>query len=104
MQFNKYLFLFDNANSYNKKLYKLNNQFYEYKSIKNYKNVLNIDNKGMMGYISIKKINVKLPIYHVTGYDFSTGKPVIQFDFADGTIDENGKTKPYSTLLTTHFQ
>lgn len=47
---------------------------------------------------------IKLPICYVTGYDFSTGKAVIQFDFADGTVDENGKAKPYSTLLTKHLQ
>ena len=52
----------------------------------------------------VVKRTMKLPIYHVTGYDFSTGKPVIQFDFADGTVDENGKAKPYSTLLTKHLQ
>lgn len=50
------------------------------------------------------KRTIKLPICYVTGYDFSTGKAVIQFDFADGTVDENGKVKPYSTLLTKHLQ
>ena len=29
-----------------------------------YKNILNIDDSGIMGYIEIPKINVELPIYH----------------------------------------
>ena len=32
----------------------------------NYKNLLSIDNTGMMGYLYINKINVRLPIYHGT--------------------------------------
>ena len=31
-----------------------------------YENLLNVDGSGMMGYVSIPKINVELPIYHGT--------------------------------------
>lgn len=31
-----------------------------------YQNILNVDQKGVMGYISIPKIDVRLPIYHGT--------------------------------------
>lgn len=31
-----------------------------------YQNILNIDGKGLMGYISIPKIDVRIPIYHGT--------------------------------------
>lgn len=31
-----------------------------------YLNILNVDKKGMMGYISIPKIDVRIPIYHGT--------------------------------------
>ena len=31
-----------------------------------YKNLLNVDGSGMMGYIRIPKINIELPIYHGT--------------------------------------
>lgn len=31
-----------------------------------YSNILNIDGKGLMGYISIPKIDVRIPIYHGT--------------------------------------
>ena len=34
-----------------------------------YDNVLNVDGRGLMGYISIPKINVKIPIYHSTYED-----------------------------------
>lgn len=58
--------IFKDADEYNKKLAKLPNQFFNYKSVKNYKKTLNIDDNGMMGYISIDKIKVELPIYHGT--------------------------------------
>lgn len=32
----------------------------------NYKNLLSVDNSGIMGYLYISKIDVKLPIYHGT--------------------------------------
>ena len=61
--------IFKDADEYNKKLAKLPNQFFNYKSVKNYKKTLNIDGNGMMGYISIDKIKVELPIYHGTSED-----------------------------------
>ena len=61
--------IFKDADEYNKKLAKLSNQFFNYKSVKNYKKTLNIDDNGMMGYISIDKIKVELPIYHGTSED-----------------------------------
>lgn len=36
----------------------------------NYKDILSVDGSGMIGYIKIGKINVKIPIYH--GTDLST--------------------------------
>jgi len=54
------------AEEYNLKLKSLKDPFYNYDTIKNYNEVLNIGNNKMMGYISIDKINVKLPIYHGT--------------------------------------
>lgn len=57
---------FNKAENYNKRLSELNNQFFNYTSLKNYNKILNIDNKGMMGYITINKIKVELPIYHGT--------------------------------------
>ena len=58
--------IFNEGNNYNKELFKLNYPLVEYKKISNYKKILNIDNTGMIGYISIDKININLPIYHGT--------------------------------------
>ena len=39
----------------------------------NYENVLNFDPSGMMGYIDIKKIDIKLPIYHGVSEEVLSG-------------------------------
>ena len=57
---------FEAANKYNKKLAKQEDPYITYKKVKNYKNTLNIDGNGMIGYVSIEKIKVELPIYHGT--------------------------------------
>lgn len=67
---NKNKVLIEEARNYNKNLSTVNivdaftnpkeNESEEYKSI------LNIDNNGMMGYLSIPKIDIKVPIYHGT--------------------------------------
>ena len=57
---------FDKANEYNKKLASYEDPFLSYKKVKNYDKTINIDGYGMMGYISIDKIKVELPIYHGT--------------------------------------
>lgn len=49
---------------YNKKLSKLKEPLLTYDTLKNYKKLLNINNDGMMGYLTIDKIKVELPIYH----------------------------------------
>lgn len=54
---------FKKAKQYNKKL--TNNKKSNLNYEKEYQNILNIKD-GMMGYIEIPKINVKLPIYHGT--------------------------------------
>lgn len=61
-----YTEFFEAANKYNKKLASYEDPFLSYKKVKNYKKTINIDGNGMMGYISIDKIKVELPIYHGT--------------------------------------
>ena len=61
-----YSAIFNEADEYNKKLASAKNPFIYYKKIENYYNILNVDNSGMMGYVSINKIKVELPIYHGT--------------------------------------
>lgn len=62
----KYQILKEEAMSYNKKLSSLTEPLLTYKSLKNYKKTLNVNNEGMMGYLTIDKIKVELPIYHGT--------------------------------------
>ena len=67
--FNKFKEIKDNAIKYNKDLSKLSDPLIDYKEIKNYKNILNVNDEGMMGYLSIDKIRVEIPIYHGTSND-----------------------------------
>lgn len=65
--------LVNKARKYNSSLTSLNitdvfqNQIGQ--SSSEYFSVLNVDNNGMMGYISIPKIDIKIPIYHGTSSD-----------------------------------
>ncbi len=62
--------LIDEARNYNKNLSTVNivDAFVNPKENESdeYKNILNINNDGMMGYIKIPKIDIKVPIYHGT--------------------------------------
>ena len=53
-----------NAYDYNEKLSKLKEPLITYETLKNYDEQLNINNDGMMGYLTIDKIKVELPICH----------------------------------------
>lgn len=57
---------FDKAYKYNKKLNKLTFPLTQYENLKNYDDIINVNGSGMMGYVSIDKIKVELPIYHGT--------------------------------------
>ena len=57
------------AINYNKKLSKLKEPLLDYDDLKNYNKVLNVNNEGMIGYLSIDKIRVEIPIYHGTSND-----------------------------------
>lgn len=58
---------FRQANEYNRKLSIISSPFIGHKSIKNeYYSTLDVNGDGMMGYITIEKIKVQLPIYHGT--------------------------------------
>lgn len=61
-----YNLLFDKADKYNQELFKLEFPLVQYKDLLGYNDLININNNGMMGYISIDKIKVELPIYHGT--------------------------------------
>lgn len=57
---------FADAEEYNNKLTKLVKPLISYKKIGNPNNILNVMGTGMIGYISIDKIRVELPIYYGT--------------------------------------
>lgn len=61
-----YSHIFELADNYNQELAKLNFPLIQYKQIPNYLNLINVNNNGMMGYITIDKIKVEIPIYHST--------------------------------------
>lgn len=55
---------FEAAQKYNEELRKIRFPMMYYDEVKGYDSLLNVDNNGIMGYISIEKIGVELPIYH----------------------------------------
>lgn len=57
---------FKKADEYNKKLLSMKRPLLTYKTITNYNEILNLNGHGMMGYLTIDKIKVELPIYHGT--------------------------------------
>ena len=63
---NDYTKLFEEADNYNKELASYKHPYIYYKELKKYNKILDVNGTGMMGYISIDKIKVELPIYHGT--------------------------------------
>ncbi len=58
--------MFAEAEAYNRELRSINMPLVNYDQIKGYDELLNVSGTGIMGYVTIKKINVELPIYHGT--------------------------------------
>lgn len=61
-----YTELFEAADEYNAQLAALENPFIDYRKLEGYHDILNVGGNGMMGYISVPKINQELPLYHGT--------------------------------------
>lgn len=57
---------FNEGIHYNEQLKGLDYPLVDYKKVKGYEKIFNVDGDGMMGYITIPKIGVELPIYHGT--------------------------------------
>lgn len=55
--------ILNNADEYNKKIFETKDTFSK-KKISGYNETLRVENTDIMGYISIDKINVRIPIYH----------------------------------------
>ena len=58
--------MFAEAEAYNRELRSINMPLVNYDQIKGYDELLDVSGTGIMGYVTIKKINVELPIYHGT--------------------------------------
>jgi len=57
---------FEAAEEYNTKLAQLEKPLTEYNQLTGYNDILNVNGNGMMGYITVPKINQELPLYHGT--------------------------------------
>ena len=57
---------FEAADEYNAQLAALEKPFLEHKNLTEYHNILNLSGTGMMGYVTVPKINQELPLYHGT--------------------------------------
>ena len=57
---------FDAAHQYNRDLWELGFPLTDYDQLENYEDTLNLSGNGVMGFITIQKIGVEIPIYHST--------------------------------------
>ena len=59
-----YTKFFNEAENYNAQLYQLNFPLTDYHNLKGYNDILDVSGTGIMGYVSIPKLGVELPLYH----------------------------------------
>lgn len=57
---------FDTADDYNRRLAETPDAFYRPEEVSGYTDTLDVSGTGIMGYITISKIGVELPVYHGT--------------------------------------
>ncbi len=58
--------MIEEANAYNKQLAKLSDPYKDYDFIAGYYDILDVSGTGIMGYVDIPLIQVRIPIYHGT--------------------------------------
>lgn len=58
--------MLNKADTYNEKLKDVNRPFLNYAEAGDYNSILDISGTGIMGYVTIEKLGVELPIYHGT--------------------------------------
>ena len=58
--------MFEEAEAYNRALSEVNMPFVNFDQLEGYEDILDISGTGIMGYVTIEKIRVELPIYHGT--------------------------------------
>ncbi|MBQ9968172.1 MAG: class C sortase [Oscillospiraceae bacterium] len=59
-----YEVFFQEADDYNRELFLLKEPLLDYGSLQGYDEILNVTGSGIMGYVSIAKLGVELPLYH----------------------------------------
>ena len=59
-----YTAFFQQADAYNTALAELKNPLFDYQALSGYSQTLNVSGNGIMGYVSIPKLGVELPVYH----------------------------------------
>ena len=64
-----YSAIFEKARDYNRRLKKNPNSFGSVKKTEGYEDALKVGSSGIMGYVMIEKIRVRLPFYHGTEED-----------------------------------
>ena len=64
LQEKDYTVYFEEAEQYNQDLYELKFPLLDCEKLRNYEEVLEVSGSGVMGFITIQKIGVELPIYH----------------------------------------
>ena len=94
--------MYEEAVSYNEKVYTKQKNDTRYDLAEEYEKVLKVDSSGIMGYIEIPKANIKLPIYH--GVDDSTLQMgvghVRESSLPIGTDNQNSLLMGHSGLPT----
>lgn len=61
-----YTALFRAAETYNREIARIEFPLMYHDRVRGYEDALNVDGSGIMGYVTIEKIKVQLPIYHGT--------------------------------------
>lgn len=64
-----YTEVFEAADEYNRQLAGIKVPLLNHSEVEGYHDILNLSGTGIMGYISIEKISVELPVYHTTNDD-----------------------------------
>ncbi len=59
-----YTMFFQTAETYNADLNQLEKPLFDYRQLEGYNEILNVTGNGIMGYLSIQKLGVELPVYH----------------------------------------
>ena len=85
---------FARADEYNAALRELESPLIQHKQVDGYMDILNLGGTGIMGYISIEKIGVELPVYHTTSDTVLS----IAVGHLEGTSIPAGGTGTHSVL------